>query len=102
MEEWKDVCKGFVDGFNTSSGIVKLKLKEVKSALAVFEAVLVFQDPYIDPEPYREGYAFVYLSEKFYKDVEAKCEKVFGEKPGWNNSRTVFWIGRKKYTETKN
>jgi len=96
MKEWESTCKDFVDGFNTRSGVVKLKLKEVKATLAVFEAVLEFQDPYVNSEPYREGYAFVYLSEKFYKDVEAMCERIFGEKPGWNNSRTVFWVGRKK------
>lgn len=96
MKEWESTCKDFVDGFNTRSGVVKLKLKEVKATLAVFEAVLEFQDPYVNSEPYREGYAFVYLSEKFYKDVGAMCERVFGEKPGWNNSRTVFWVGRKK------
>ncbi|RLI54222.1 MAG: hypothetical protein DRP09_13685 [Candidatus Thorarchaeota archaeon] len=96
MKEWETICEAFVDEFNTQSKIVKLKLKEVRGAVAVFEASFEFQDPYINSEPYREGYAFVYLSEKFYRDVEAMCERIFGEKPGWNNSRTVFWVRREE------
>jgi len=50
--------------------------------LTVFEVVLEFQDPYVNSEPHREGYAFVYLSEKFYKDVEAICERILAKSLG--------------------
>ena len=57
-------------------------MKEVKATLAVFEAVLEFQDPCVNPEPYCEGYVFVHLSEKFYKDVEAMCGRILVESLG--------------------
>ena len=79
-----------MDEFNARSKIVKLKIKRIWMDVVLFGATLELQDPYVNPEPYQ--YMCVYLSEKFYRDIEILCEKFFHTKPEWSSARVDFWV----------
>jgi hypothetical protein len=107
--------KAFIDEINGQDSVVKLVIKEAfiydfgaKSRLsqqltASFEVVLdIAIDKYIDTSAYTLGGSsgFIYLSDKFYADVDKSAEnhiKVLSEegkdeKVEWNNTKTSGWI----------
>jgi len=62
-----------------------------------FQAKLIIKDFYVDSEVYEQGHAIIYLSDNFYATVDEIGEKLFGDHPSWNNTRTSFtFYGRLK------
>jgi len=103
-EEYLKRFDEFIDEFNSKSSIVKLKKKEAKVLILgdkldgtfTFEVVLDFdkynENGYIDADQYKEGRAYIYLTDKFYEDVDKLGEKYFGEEPSWNNTKDIGWF----------
>jgi len=103
-EEYLKKFDEFIDEFNSKSSIVKLKKKKAKVLVLgdrldgtfTFEVVLDFdkynENGYIDTDQYKEGRAYIYLTDKFFEDVDELGKKYFGKKPMWNNIGTVGWF----------
>jgi hypothetical protein len=50
------------------------------------------KDPFVDSKSYDAGETYIYLSKRFYDVVDSEGIKQFGEKPRWNNTRTIAWF----------
>jgi len=94
-----------VDNFigSIQSNVVKLSLKSLaykkdkteqpyQHWKIVFEPILVLEDPYVDTDVYKSGSVFIFLSEKFYGDVNKNSVKMMGSYPEWNVSKNIATI----------
>jgi len=57
-----------------------------------FDVFMDASDPYLNASVYKKGEAYIYLSKKFYSDVNSKAKELFGKTVEWNNTRTSGYI----------
>jgi hypothetical protein len=93
-EEVDKIIKKFKTIIN--SNIVRVEVfnkdfnEEKKHWSVSFRAKFKISDKYVDSESYDEGWAPIYLSKKFYNDVDDLGVDLFGKRPIWNNTYVVF------------
>lgn len=54
-----------------------------------FEGRIKAKDPYLDNTKYDKGEAYIYLSKKFYSDVNKAAKKYFKTSVDWNNTASI-------------
>jgi len=98
-KDFDDVCSYFIS--KIQSPMVYLEETERKwdqkhlHGIFQFKIIFSLKDKYIELHTYESGYAYIYPSDKLYHDIDELGEKLFGEKPNWNNTKTTgfFVIG---------
>lgn len=85
--------KGFQQEVNDLDPLIKVvRLKEGKEIGITYDIRLrIPKQTYLNKTHYEEGNG-VYLSERFYKKINATCLKYFGVVPTWNNTKHTFWF----------
>ena len=100
--EFENAVKKFVNRIQKKSSIVRLKIKsltyhkynESEHLGFTFEVVFDIKDPYVNTSVYRSGHAYIYLSKKFYDDIDRIAKLMFGKKVSWNNVGNTGWISK--------
>ena len=99
--EFESEVKDFVKNVQSKSKIVKLKLdrvefKEFKKQSIfytfTFDIIFDINDPYIDKKTYLSGDAYIYLSDRFYTDIENIAKRMFNTDIEWNNTKKTGTI----------